>query len=413
MTRRPSSPATATRPRPTPGPRARLARPGAELRARDIEEPHGLARAADDQAPRVDPRGPAGGPRDHERAIGRRRFGRRLWLERGRRGDGRAGRGRRRRVAPRRRGGDEGRSERRAGRRDQPERPTTTRRRATDERLVEGAGQGLAVAEAAGRVALEGAQDHRLERGRDRRVDGPRRDDRPVLEPRHQVQEVGALEGEAARERLVEGHAERPDVRRGRRDAAALEQLGRHVVRRPQERAGARQPVGALVPGQAEVRHAHPAGRVHEEVVGLEVAVDDSPGVRVADRARGVAHERGALAVRARADRLRERRPLHQLVDDRQARAVAADGVDLDDPGMLEPGRDLRLAEEALDGGRRALPVVVQQLHGDVPLRGDVERPVDRAEGAPAQGRAEHVPGGEVRPQRVELPAHARQLSRR
>jgi len=102
----------------------------------------------------------------------------------------------------------------------------------------------------------------------------------------------GPVEGLAARRHLVEHDTEGENVA-ARVEVPALRLLGRHVGDRSDGRAGARQlllardrgrerGVGALPPalardqlGEAEVEHFRLAPRGHEDVGGLDVAVDD------------------------------------------------------------------------------------------------------------------------------------------
>ena len=61
--------------------------------------------------------------------------------------------------------------------------------------------------------------------------------------------------------------------------------------------------------------------------------------------------------------------------------AVGAGLVDRHDVGVAQPGRGLRLAQEALDGGGALQAAGVRHLQGDLALQLRVEGPVDGAEG--------------------------------
>ena len=102
---------------------------------------------------------------------------------------------------------------------------------------------------------------------------------------------VSASNGTSPGEHLVEDAAERVDV-----DAVigrvAARLLGRHVLGRAEDHAGAGEPRAALVErahlGDAEVEDLDEVGSPlaldQVDVLGLEVAVDDALGVRGAER---------------------------------------------------------------------------------------------------------------------------------
>ena len=196
------------------------------------------------------------------------------------------------------------------------------------------------------------------------------------------------------RQQLVQRRPQRVDVG-AVVDHHALGQrlLGAHVAQRADQVAGHRQPRVALHLGQAEVRHPQAAGRVHQQVGRLDVAVDDAQLVGVVQRlgrldaplghaaevgrvarrrARSTAAARGAVSAPARRpprdvrpSSAAPRRPagrcaaqlgddggqglaldeLHGVVVDA---ALAADGVDRHDVGVVQAGRGPRLVVEAL-----------------------------------------------------------------
>jgi hypothetical protein len=112
--------------------------------------------------------------------------------------------------------------------------------------------------------------------------------------------------------------------------------------------------------GDAEVEHVRLAVRVHQDVRGLEVAVDDPVLVRVQDRVAHLDHrpkpraqDRAARPVEGAGPAV-DPLPVDELHGDRVA-AVAhrARVVDGHDAGVMEGGRDLRFALEALTLTRR------------------------------------------------------------
>ena len=101
-----------------------------------------------------------------------------------------------------------------------------------------------------------------------------------------QLQAVGRLEGGPKDKQFIEREAQGVDVGAG--VPLTAEALGRHVAQRADDVAGGGQgPVFGL--GQAKVGDPDDAGGVQQEVGGLDVAVDDTAGVRVGQRRAHVA----------------------------------------------------------------------------------------------------------------------------
>jgi amino acid transporter len=126
--------------------------------------------------------------------------------------------------------------------------------------------------------------------------------------------------------------------------------LWRHVAGRAQQAAGVRLLlflVQAL--GQAEVGNLGGAVVCEENVVGLQVAVDDAPLVRVMDGQRKLPEQRGGLPRRGQAGGQFFRQAAASKEFQGQERLVVerAHLVNLDDVGVLHLGDGLRLDAEA------------------------------------------------------------------
>ena len=141
-------------------------------------------------------------------------------------------------------------------------------------------------------IALEAPQDRAVPRGRQVGRRSPRRGRRLLELLQRDRQRRVAVERLAAGDHLVEDDAERVDVGRGRQ-GAALDLLGRHVVRRAEHglRLRQRRPARRLrAAREAEVGDDDPhaarpplVGREHD-VAALEVAVDHAGVVRGGER---------------------------------------------------------------------------------------------------------------------------------
>ena len=164
------------------------------------------------------------------------------------------------------------------------------------------------------------------------------------------------------RDELVQNHAQRVDVAR-RRQRVAAHLLRARVVERHhplleprQRRVGGRERRVEQL-GDAEVEQLHAAGRVDDDVRGLEVAVDDEVLVRVLDRRADVEEQpqprldAQPVGVAVRGDRL----AVHVLHHEVRQLAVGDAAVEeLRDVRMAQRREDLPLGEKSpLD-----LPVV-------------------------------------------------------
>ncbi len=215
------------------------------------------------------------------------------------------------------------------------------------------------------RLLLEALQADRLDVARQAR-DQPRGGDRlDRLDLLERLQQRGGLERRPAGQQLVQDRAQRIHVR-GRSDVPGVAPglLGRHVAGRAQHRIGLRQPrLDVQRLGQPEVGDLGRAVDLHQDIAGLQVAMDDAQLVRLADAAGQHAdHRRGPV-----------RRPggavepglqaapfdvLHLVV---HAAVAIADVIDLRDVGVMEPGDGLGLRLES--DGRVPAGVVAGQDH--------------------------------------------------
>ena len=163
---------------------------------------------------------------------------------------------------------------------------------------------------------------------------------------------------------------------------------GTHVVGRPDGHARPGEPLARRRLGDAEVgQHALPE-LVEHDVVGLDVAVDDAPLRRVAERAAGLGQEPADLR-RGEPPPLRQdggERPapeeLHHEVDDPPR---AADPVDRDDVGVLQLGGGAGLALEALDELGVERQREGQHLDRHLALELAILGPIHQRHPAPAQ----------------------------
>ena len=129
--------------------------------------------------------------------------------------------------------------------------------------------------------------------------------------------------------------------------------LRRHVVRRPDDHAGAGEPARRLQRlGDPEVGEHDAAVMVEHDVGRLHVAVDDAARVRVAERARRLPQHALHVIERQRLLLLQhvlERRPGDVLHHEEVESFLALDAVDGDDVGVVELGRRLRFLLEPFD----------------------------------------------------------------
>ena len=202
----------------------------------------------------------------------------------------------------------------------------------------------------------------------------------------------GRLPGERqpSGEELVRHDAEGVQVR-ARVGRFAADLLGREVLHRPLHAAGLRRlPVGVRA-RQAEVGDLHGAAGRHQDVLGLDVAVDDALGMRGLQREQRLSNDLGGLR------RLQPDVGVQQLArgaaaDELHDHVVdAVDGapvVDRHDVRMGQRGRRARLAAEPVDEPLVARQGSVQNLDRDLTSQDGVLRAEDLAH--PAGGHAFH-----------------------
>ncbi len=215
----------------------------------------------------------------------------------------------------------------------------------------------------------------------------------------------GPVYGTSPGEHLVQHAGERVEIAPGiRRLAAGL--LRRHVLRRADHEAhpGKFFAAGLGRPGDPEVGDARVA--LHQEdVLRLDVAVDHVPGVGVVQGvgdpprdAHRVPHRQAALPP----EPVAERPGLDVGHGVPEPAVIVAGVVDRQDVGVVEPGGEPDLAEEALRGyGGGKLRV--HELEHDRPGVPEVLHQVHRRHAAPAELALEAVAGGEGDPETIEI----------
>jgi hypothetical protein len=155
--------------------------------------------------------------------------------------------------------------------------------------VVEGTEELVGSLEAVLGILGERLQDHGLKSGRDLGVQLARAA-RLLGDLLQRDRDRGlGLERDLPGERLVEDHANRIEVG-GRGDVEALRLLRREVLRGAQHGPGLGDLRGAGA-GDAKVGHACAPVGVHQDVVGLQVAMDDPALVREAGAREDLAHD--------------------------------------------------------------------------------------------------------------------------
>ena len=162
----------------------------------------------------------------------------------------------------------------------------------------------------------------------------------------------GALEGQLARQHLVEHAPQRvdigPDV-----DCLPSRLLGRHVVRGAQQGARLRHRGERLGAGDAEVGDLRGAVVADEHVLGLYVTVDDVLGVGSGQRLGDLDGELdGAVDLHRPATLDEPGQALRQVLQrDEVASVVLAYLENTDDVGVVDGGGHVRLTAEPLQVG--------------------------------------------------------------
>ncbi len=166
---------------------------------------------------------------------------------------------------------------------------------------------------------------------------------------------------------------------------ASLDDLGRHVVGRADQRSRHRHPVVlGQDPGDPEVGQLHRGALpdlVDHDVLGLQVPVDDAGRVGVDERVgQRHAHERAALRQRdAHLVGEGAKGPAPHELGDEPALVGGVAGVveDLHDPRMGEPGHRACLPGEASPGLGLGREVGVQDLDRDLAIERGVATTID------------------------------------
>ena len=145
-------------------------------------------------------------------------------------------------------------------------------------------------------------------------------------------------------------------------------------------------------PGQAEVQDLHLALRIHHDVAGLEVAVDDALGM---GRLQGPGHgaQRAQLPGGVQTGRsLGEKLPLNEFHGDETLSLPVDQIVDLANIPVVELGQGEGLPAEALLGLLEALILHPQRLERDRALQHGIPGPVDGAHATLPQQALHHEP---------------------
>jgi hypothetical protein len=209
----------------------------------------------------------------------------------------------------------------------------------------------------------------------------------------HQIVGVRPFEGPPPRCTLVKHDAERVLIGALGHELAAANLLGRHVVRRPEQRFGMRERLDIFFVedlGNAEVddRRVHDAsGEIaYQDVRRLQVAMDDRGAVGRSDRRCDGQEEVGDLSARefaARRKKGREIGALEKLHHDVRRAIFGADVEDVDDVVVADLRGRPRLAEEARRRVGFSPHIDVHDFERDVLAEGYVHRFVNRGH-APA-----------------------------
>ena len=224
--------------------------------------------------------------------------------------------------------------------------------------------------------------DGRAPRPPCRPIDGRRRRGGGVVENPCRLHERHASQvvWQPSRQRFVEHEAQGVDIAPGIHVAVAhAKLLGAHVSQRAHHVSRPRHLRGVTVvgidrPRHAEVDHLGFAHGIHEDVAGLEIAVDDSLLVAVrhgsahpAKQGHGLADPEASLA-RVSRDRLCSLDHLHHKERHRATAAVVGpEREDLGDIGMPQASQHSGLVFETANE-RRGREPVPQHLDGDTPL---------------------------------------------
>ena len=238
---------------------------------------------------------------------------------------------------------------------------------------------------------------------RNRRIRRRRAEARRFLadDRRHRLRRARAREGAPARDHLVENRSEgklvRPEIER-----LAERLLRRHVADRPQHDAGLRRGRnrrrlrhlarlagrrGQL--GEAEVQDLDDVLPRHHHVLGLQVAVDDSRGMRLGEPLGHLPADSQELLQRQRPGRqeLAQIVPVDEFHRHPRHAVRRADVENGDDVGVAQRGGRAGLLLETLEPLLVCCEIRGKDLDRDVPAQPRVPRPVNLAHPAGADGR--------------------------
>ena len=158
--------------------------------------------------------------------------------------------------------------------------------------------------------------------------------------------------------------------------------------------------LGAEERGQAEIHEPHPAARVDQHVLGLDVAVDDPGLVGVLERLGDLWHEVEDVALGDRTvfQELPQARPLHIFHHQAVELLRLVDVEHRHDERVPQLRERARLAEEPLLEGVIGLEVGPDDLDGDKPVQERLPTLVDHPHAAMTQ-QLQALPGwGSARP---------------
>jgi hypothetical protein len=153
---------------------------------------------------------------------------------------------------------------------------------------------------------------------------------------------------------------------------------------------------------QAEIQHTHFAQRRDHHVARLEIHMEHTARVRIRHGIAEVAQDVGRRLPRQLAgpdalDQVAQQLAFEQLHRDEIHVAVAIEIKDVDDAGVGQRLRLMRLAAQGLQRIRKTCELLAQHLDGHVTmlwrqaLLVAVERPVHRAHAASAQLTLQHI----------------------
>ena len=256
------------------------------------------------------------------------------------------------------------------------------------------------------RLLLQAFQADRLQVARDAGTMPAGRRGDFADHPAHHVGAIVAVDRHAAGEAFVKDHADRVNVRRGRRRVLRVGQrlFRRHVLRRAGHDAGGGQSPGFVEAlGDAEVGDLrHPVrigpgwpgkrgrelGRARvlgrgvtrvgtpgqQDVRGLEVPVDDLVLVGDPHRLRQLLGQHGGAAVRQRAglQEFRERAAVHVLEREKRISVMPADFVDLHNVGVAQARDRLGLPPKSLEILRRGIFAGQHHLERDDSIQAEL-----------------------------------------